>query len=182
MSLGTHSYAPCPLTLAQSHRFLPPGRPPDRIDTPVSPSSHVLAFTLLCPPVRSRSSLSHVHHQYHTHRSPKTNKTPMPQEFHFFYASIQFKNEGERRKKTKHPPSNTVYAEWSRVLWWQSIYTWEEGNWYWDRSNMAAHEALPPGKLEKSCCTAVEETVIKGCPITSHKRVDTVNRTQQTQT
>jgi len=53
-------------------------------------------------------------------------------------------------------PSNTVYAEWSCVLWWQSIYTWEEGNWNWDRSNIAANEALPPGKLGKSWWTAEE--------------------------
>lgn len=53
-------------------------------------------------------------------------------------------------------PSNTVYAEWSCALWWQSIYTWEEGYWYWDRSNIAANEGLRPGKLEKRWWTVEE--------------------------
>lgn len=62
----------------------------------------------------------------------------------------------EKGKKRQHPPSNTVYAEWSCALWWQSIYTWEEGNWYWDRSNIAANEGLLPGKLEKRWWTVEE--------------------------
>lgn len=62
----------------------------------------------------------------------------------------------KRGKKRQHPPSNTVYAEWSCALWWQSIYTWEEGNWYWDRSNIAANEGLLPGKLEKRWWTVEE--------------------------
>ncbi len=59
-------------------------------------------------------------------------------------------------EKRQHPPSNTVYAEWSCALWWQSIYTWEEGNWYWDPSNIAANEGLLPGKLEKRWWTVEE--------------------------
>lgn len=62
----------------------------------------------------------------------------------------------KRGGKKRHPPSNTVYAEWSCALWWQSIYTWEEGNWYCDRSNIAANEGLLPGKLEKRWWTVEE--------------------------
>jgi len=71
-------------------------------------------------------------------------------------------------------PSNTVYAEWSCVLWWQSIYTWEEGNWYWDRSNIAANVALPPGKLGKSWWTAEEifhEGVSIRCQTKTNKKM-----------
>lgn len=62
----------------------------------------------------------------------------------------------KRGGKKRHPPSNTVYAEWRCALWWQSIYTWEEGNWYCDCSNIAANEGLLPGKLEKSWWTVEE--------------------------
>lgn len=62
----------------------------------------------------------------------------------------------KKGRKRQHPPSNTVNAEWSCVLWWQSIYTWEEGYWYWDRSNIAANKGLLPGKLEKRWWTVEE--------------------------
>lgn len=81
----------------------------------------------------------------------------------------------EKGRKRQHPPSNTVNEEWSCVLWWQSIYTWEEGYWYWDRSNIAANEALLPGKWEKRWWTV--EEIYEGLTINS-KQKNANNSTQ----
>lgn len=77
----------------------------------------------------------------------------------------------EKGRKRQHPPSNTVNEEWSCVLWWHSIYTWEEGYWYWDRSNIAANEALLPGKWEKRWWTV--EEIYEGLTINSKQNIQT---------
>lgn len=124
------------------------------------PALFTLAFN-----VRSLSLFAHsvtlgpptIHHHHHLTRSQKR------------YTSDRFIH--EKGRKRQHPPSNTVNEEWSCVLWWQSIYTWEEGYWYWDRSNIAANEALLPGKWEKRWWTV--EEIYEGLTINSKQKMQT---------
>jgi len=159
---GTHSYLLLPLTLAQSHRFFSTLAgicvfKKKKNSLHKQSFSHFFQFAL-------RSLTHSVQHQSHSLILKSDNSR---QDFHILKKG---------RKKRQHPPSNTVYAEWSCVLWWQSIYTWEEGNWYWDLSNIAANEALPPGKLGKSWWTA-EEIFMKAFP-NDVKTKNTMNCTQ----
>lgn len=152
--LGTHSYLRLPLTLAQkpqvllnSRRHLSLLKKNKKLCT--NSPSHTCFLSFCSPFAHSHS----VQHQSHSSIS-KSDKEQTR------FLESQKKGRGKRQ----HPPSNTVYdAEWSCVLGWQSIYTWKEGNWYWDRSNIAANEALPPGKLGKSWRTA-EEIFMKAFP------------------
>lgn len=113
-----------------------------------------------CVHVRSLSLFAHsVSHSW-----PTNNPSPS-HSLSKRYISDRFIH--EKGRKRQHPPSNTVNEEWSCVLWWQSIYTWEEGYWYWDRSNIAANEALLPGKWEKRWWTV--EEIYEGLTINSKK-------------
>ena len=148
-SLGTHSYLLLPLTLAQSYRIFSSRRHLFRRKNKIHKQSfsHLLSFILLSLSLSlTRSNTNPTHWSWKETSADKVS------------ISIK-KGRGEK----EHPPSNTVYAGWSCVLWWQSIYTLEEGNWYWDLSNIAANEALPPGKLGKSWWTA-EEIFMKAFP------------------
>lgn len=167
----THSYWFLPLTLAQSHRFFSTlagiclfwikktkqtkrktnnkkkkNSAPTVLLTPLSFISLSRSLTL----TRANTNPTHWSQKVTT-----ADKISISQK-------LKKIKKGERKKR-QHPPSNTVYAEWSCVLGWQSIYTWEEGKWYWDLSNIAANEALPPGKLGKSWWTA-EEISMKAFP------------------
>lgn len=131
--------------------------------------SHLVFFFFLnrtissfhtCVHVRSLSLFAHsVSHSW-----PTNNPSPS-HSLSKRYISDRFIH--EKGRKRQHPPSNTVNEEWSCVLWWQSIYTWEEGYWYWDRSNIAANEALLPGKWEKRWWTV--EEIYEGLTINSKK-------------
>lgn len=168
----THSYWFLPLTLAQSHRFFSTlagiclfwikkqNKPKEKQTTKkkkklrTNSPTHTAFFHFALPFAHSHSG----QHQSHSLISKSDNSRQ-----NFYIPKIKKKLKKGERKKRQHPPSNTVYAEWSCVLGWQSIYTWEEGKWYWDLSNIAANEALPPGKLGKSWWTA-EEISMKAFP------------------
>lgn len=147
-SLGTHSHLILPLTLASSHRIFNSCRHlllSKNKKVHKALFSHVLSFSFFSRFLTLTQSIT----------NPTHWATEVWQHL--------FNQRGKNSKKT-HPPSNTVYAGWRCVLGWQSIYTWEEGDWYWDLPNICvAKDAMPPGKLRKSWWTA-EETSMKSFP------------------